>query len=492
MRILQLRDSSFFCPDEKPNIPNPAQSNGLFCAAIDRLRNDFLNKKIHKISLKYSKAQKDYEDAEPPVNYEIKEICKCYAKGITVPYEIKFRVSHYIGNYTTNVSVNGKSEQVSIQIKPRWGDGRMLVYMLRHAFDLVVPIDAWSSAKHHKIGSEWLLVMLWKCAFDQAIKLACIPRAYQRVEKNSRFFRGRLNVLENIRKNLTDRSRFYCSWAPLTMDVAINRTIRRVYNILQNETNSQYGLFLKDVSAHDNYLGSLGVQSSTIRQKDIDKIQYTRMNEAYRPLMQISRAIIGKLGGVEGSSQEEPNAMSYFIDIAEIWENYLLSVMRKHLEPEYTVIAPNETGGDVLFNNGFRSIRPDFLLKKKGKIVAVLDAKYKNYRRFGRIEESGSVKRADLYQMITYLHHYASVSDNVAGLFVAPVSSEHTEIVQLRRHENQRVGVLNLDISKFIEDREDKKNQSEHEEKEKEKNFDRELKRKEIEFVEKLKGIIGA
>ena len=489
MRILQLRDSSFFCPDEKPNIRNPAQSNGLFCAAIDRLRNDFLNNKIHKISLKYSRPQKEYEDTEPPVNYKIEKISTCYYNGI--PEKLKFWTSHYIGSYTTNVSVDGKLEPVSIQIKPRWGK-RMRAYMLRHAFDLLVPMDAQSSAKQKKIGGEWLLVMLWKCAFDQAIRLACIPRAYQRVEKNSRFFRGRLNVSENIRKNLTDRSRFYCSWAPLTMDVAINRTIRRVYDILQNGTNSQYGLFLKDVSAHDNYLGSLGVQSSTIRQQDIDKIQYTRMNEAYRPLMQISRAIIGKLGGVEGSSQADPNAMSYFIDIAEIWENYLLSVMRKYLEPEYTVIAPNETGGDALFNNGFRSIRPDFLLKKNGRIVAVLDAKYKNYQRLGRMEESGSVKRADLYQMITYLHHYAPVSDNVAGLFVAPVSSEDNEIIQLRKHEKQRVGVVNLDISKFIEDGEDEINQSEHEQKAKEKNFDRKLKRKEEEFAKKLKGVIRA
>ena len=480
MLPLSRKDSSFFDPYGKPDLSESPQNNVRYCMALDKLRADFKENRVLKISLSGSKSYRYKEETESPVGYEVthSRIQSGYGEKLQAFDKVKFWTSHYVGHYTTDITVDGKKEQISIQILPRWGD-RLLAYMLRHAFDLVVPQGARSPADSMDFGAEWLLVMLWKCAFDQAIRLASIPRSYRRVEENSRFFRGRLNVPLHIRENLVDQSHFSCSWAPLTMDVTINRAIRKVYDLLRNEKGKQYGLFLKEVSAHDNYLASLGVKSLDVRGQDIDKISYTRMNEAYRPLMQISKAIIGKLGGGRGDNTSL-NAMSYFVDISEIWENYLLSVMRKHLEPEgYKVIAPNETGGETLFHNDYRSIRPDFLLKKEGRIVGILDAKYKNYCRLGRKEESGAVRRTDLYQMMTYLHHYAPDEGNVVGLFIAPVLNEDSDVIQLRNHEKQRVGVLNLDISDFKKNDDDKI-------------IKFELGKKERAFADRLKQIIAA
>jgi len=431
-------------PSIKPNIKSKQQIKekfnfeckkkqlNLLTSAITKLNSDIDNNKLKYINFN-SKIKR--KDIDYPLTYYISEGLQFTYTAYTYK-RIDIETYHFIGFYETNITINDNaSQKVTIEIIPKWGDS-LRNYLLQYAFGIHIPQNAASRAGESSNSSEWLLALLWKCSFDKALRLSHIPREYRSVEHNTRYFRGRMNVYKHIHNNLVDQSRFYCNYSPLTMDITINRTVRYVHKLLGNK----FGQLLRDVSAYDEKLAAFGVKDEAVDINEIDSIVYTRMNENYRQLMELSKPIIRRSGA--GSQNHKFEGLSYFIDISEIWENYLYKIIKSPLEKKgYIVSSPNYTGGDYLFDN-MRQIRPDFLISKDNKIVAVLDAKYKNYSALGATEKEG-VSREDLYQMATYLHHYNAK----IGLFLTPAGNNYAapRVYKLRNHD-QHIGVLNMPI----------------------------------------------
>ena len=134
----------------------------------------------------------------------------------------------------------------------------------------------------------------------------------------------------------------------------------------------------------------------------------------------------------------------------QLWENYLLKILQKNL-PQYNIYSPNDRGGDYLIEDSFRQIRPDIIIEDGGKIIAILDAKYKWYNKIGKYANfDNAVSREDLYQMTTYLYHYGNCKDKIIGLFVSPIGGED-EVKHLNEKEKHKIGVINLNIQQFNE-----------------------------------------
>ena len=53
----------------------------------------------------------------------------------------------------------------------------------------------------------------------------------------------------------------------------------------------------------------------------------------------------------------------------------------------YHIYSPNTHHGEFLLNHEMREIRPDIVIEKEGRILAIIDAKYKPYRYFGKMEK---------------------------------------------------------------------------------------------------------
>ena len=175
------------------------------------------------------------------------------------------------------------------------------------------------------------------------------------------------------------------------------------------------------IAEHDARLASFGVGNEGVSLRDIDAISYTRHTEPYRAVMNLSKLILRGYGAgeVEGAGR----GPAYFVDVAEIWENYLLTAFQKWM-PEYRFESPNELNRNDWLLESARCVRPDFLVyDKKGRLIAIMDAKYKKVDRIGTTsKEPGAVSREDLYQMATYLYRYGDPGKNIAGIFLTPYS----------------------------------------------------------------------
>ncbi len=424
---LELKDSQYIKSEQVES----GYNTSLYCLAVDSLNSAIKNNKIEFFSLGGDSKSLETEF----IWYQIDSIID-KRNSYSVVNKATFFTSHYIGYYSTKID----NKTISIHIKPRFGD-EIFNYLISYAYGIYLPKGT-SSSNNNKSNSLWLIAMMWKATLDKAMTKSQIPKEYQKVEKNLSTFKGQLNISKHIKDNLFDKSKFYCNYRQLTMNTTINQTIRYIYKLLEQKG---FGALLRDIAEYDQMLHSFGVESKIVDISQIQNIRYSKLNIYYKKVMELSSLILKSESKSSDEISSSNDSFSYFLDISELWENYLLKVLQKNL-PEYNIYSPNERGGEHLLEDNYRQIRPDIIIEENGEIIAILDAKYKWYNRLGRTAKEGA-SRDDLYQMCTYLYHYADKDKKVLGLFITPVEGE--EIKSLKHNINHKIGILGLNIKQF-------------------------------------------
>ena len=420
--------------------------------AIEEINKQVDEQKIKALSLT-SRIQNDCLDEYPIRHAQVVE------NGNVVT---KLYTSHYIGF----CSVNG----IDIVIKPRFG---LFNHLISYACNIFVP-NAESSITSNKTSNNyWLIALLWKAVLQRAIAMGQIPKEYKTENKNLRYYKGRLDIAKQIRVNLTNASRFYCSYRKLTSDNTINRAIRYAYKIL---CDKKMGYVVNDIREYDDKLAMFGVSNSPIDISDIENIKYTRMTEIYRPVMQFCKAIIQQNLAESSIQTHNTTSIAYFIDMAELWEMYLLKKLQVKF-PDYEVYSPNLREREFLMEDKYREVRPDLVIadKNTGNPRIILDAKYKYYTSLGNNSRKSTVSREDLYQMTTYLHRFMKDGKGY-GIFVSPVKQEKENDVHKIVGCEQSIGLVNLNLYELFDDRQS--------------NNAKEIEKREDEFIKKIKSLL--
>lgn len=402
------------------------------CAAymntVDRLQHQIAAGQLEIVNLQTYNPRSEIES---PVWYEIKSYSE-KKSGYKVVNECQFYSSHYIGRYS--------HEGYAIIINPRFGN--TFNYLVSYASNIYIPYGESEISFNSQNNSYWLIALLWKAMLNRALTTGQIPKEYITVTKNQKNYHGRLTIAKHIRANLCDATRFYCSYKKLSMDNTINRVIRSIYIILKSKGLSS---LVAEFEAYDKYLCSMGVGAEVVDVHEIDDIRYTRLSAPYKPVMELSRTILANHKAESSNDKSVNSDVSYFIDIAELWEMYLLKLLQNNLPSDYYVYSPNTGFGDSLLEGGMREIRPDIIIEKNGRVLMIIDAKYKDYTQFGKSALFG-VNREDLYQMTTYLHHYGKEDQSIIGLFTSPFPCSEDDVHAYSHNKNHRIGLVNLDI----------------------------------------------
>lgn len=402
------------------------QSAG-FMGTVDELQKQFANGTLQIVSLQNYNQR---TQIECPVDYEI---CSYDEKrGYKVVNECRFFASHYIGRFS--------SGDYNIIVNPRFGN--IFAYLIGYATNLYLPIGASDVSINTQNNSYWLIALLWKAMLNKALTTGQIPKGYEIITRNQKNYRERLSLYKHIHANLCDASRFYCTYKKLSMDNTINRTIRATYQILKSKGASAV---VAEFEAYDKYLCSMGVGAELKNISQIDEINYTRLTAPYKSVMGLSKTIMQNFKAEAANHVGVKKDISYFIDVAELWEMYLLKLLQNNLSTEYHVYSPNAFSGAKLLDDSIREIRPDILIERNGEVVMILDAKYKNYCRFGSTAKYG-VSREDLYQMSTYLYHYGKEGKRAIGVFTSPVECVEQRLHTFTENKKHQIGLINLAI----------------------------------------------
>ena len=428
---LELEDSHFAESSSDEGKWYPYKQASCIHEALDDLQHQFDLGSIKVLSLRNTAATIDKK--ESPV--------WCRTVAVESEEKMVFYTSHYIGNCTIN--------DVIVKIRPRFGD-KLFNHLLQYACNIYIPKGNINYVEGNADNTYWLVGLLWKALLGRALTAGQIPKEYKTESKNLKTYKGRLNIKKHIKTNLVDQSRFFCTYRKLTMNNTINQTIRYTYSVLKEHG---IGSALSDIAYYDRKLESFGVSCPEIKPKSIEGIKYTKMNFIYSPVMEFSKAIISRHFVETKSNPSTQAETAFFIDMAELWEMYLLRILQNNLSDDYSVYSPNLSMGAFLLEDGFRSIRPDIIIEKNHQAVMIIDAKYKRYKTLGKTaQDFSAVSREDLYQMTTYLYHYGKADKPIYGIFVSPADYEYEDPKSFEHNSLHKIGLVNMEIDQAGDD----------------------------------------
>jgi 5-methylcytosine-specific restriction enzyme subunit McrC len=186
------------------------------------------------------------------------------------------------------------------------------------------------------------------------------------------------------------------------------------------------------------------VQQRLPSERDLRRIRYTPITRPFKQAAELSWRI-AKLRGFIASS-EEGRAEGLLLDVAELWELFVLNCVRRALsgtEIEHGTVSDrherllqSQADGTI----GLGRLKPDVLVRRSGRVVAVIDAKYK--RLVNTRERPDGVDRGDLYQLASYLGRFAP-DGQAPGALIYPRDPDQLDVSTAEAHDPWRNAVGN-------------------------------------------------
>lgn len=238
-----------------------------------------------------------------------------------------------------------------------------------------------------------------------------LVKAYRRIEDNRNALKGRLVMSKHIIKNLVHKERFYVEYTTYDRNHIFNRLLYKALRVIPNiSTRSYTHSRAKTLMFEFPELNDVVVTDALF-----SRLSYDRKTEDYREAIELAKLIL--LNYMPNLTyQRGNNVFALMFDMNRLWEEYVFIILRRQLK-DYTVLAQNSKmfWRSSTYNKN-KPIRPDILVMKEKKCVAVLDTKWK-------CPDNTKPSDADLKQMYVY-HDYWN-TDRTALIY--PGNSEKVE-----------------------------------------------------------------
>lgn len=246
-----------------------------------------------------------------------------------------------------------------------------------------------------------LLIMRFLHSVSQLVRRG-IRSDYQRVKRNAKYLKGRLDVTKQLRRPPGNAANFCIEFDEYSMDRAENRLIRLA---LERLNRSRLGVSTTRLSKE------LSVVFSDVPPSQNINLDFTAWREqrdmshyqAVKPWLDL---ILRNLS--PWSFSGEWQGISMLFPMEQLFEKYLAKRLKADLLPGYNLTS--QAASEYLTVHNERrmfQLKPDFLVKQGRTNYSVLDAKWKLLdQSTGNELSKYNVKQADLYQLFAYGHKY--------------------------------------------------------------------------------------
>ena len=381
-------------------------------------------------------------------------------KGEAFPYYslinhgVKFK--HYVGVISVGniqIEVLPKADKnAGERDQDLWEDH--LLAMLRAVYKLKVklPSNAEQQVKHSRLLDVFLNRFMDEVERIMHIGLV---KAYRRIEDSRTSLKGRLVMSKHIVKNIVHQERFYVEYTTYDRNHIFNRLIYKALRAIQ------------DIAAsNDIILRAKRLEFEFPELEDIvptealfNRLTFDRKTEDYREAIELAKMIL--LNYMPNMTYQRGNSVvALMFNMNDLWEEYVYITLKRQLT-KYTVSAQRRKtfwGSDEV--DWKKIVKPDIVIQKDGKSVAVLDTKWK-------IPSDGKPGDADLKQMFVY-HKYWNTnctallypgtedSVNVKGYFIIDkedITECKCSMIFLPISSDKKKGVLDVEgITSDIQD----------------------------------------
>ena len=223
-------------------------------------------------------------------------------------------------------------------------------------------------------------------------------------EENINFYKGKLQVGQNIKANLAHKERFYMQYDEYQINRVENRLIKSVLLKLQRLTRSidnskeirQLLTFFEFVDASVNY------------EKDFLQVSIGRDTKDYELLIQWAKVFLLNKSFTTFSGDKAGKAILFPMEtIFEAFVAKWVKSIFEDLSPEYIRVSAQDKGYYLFDEPKKFRLRPDIVVRgeegKQGRIV-ILDTKWKKLKPDPGINYG--ISQQDMYQMYAYSKKY--------------------------------------------------------------------------------------
>ena len=320
---------------------------------------------------------------------------------------------------------------LSIRIRPKLSIQRVL-YLASQAMN-VVDFREEPFGFDEEASPQNILAPTFIAAAQRAFSRGLL-HGYRNVEDTLTTIRGRIDFAEQLRRRYDVPLPVEVRYDDFTEDTLVNRLVkaagRRLAGLQIGDARWRHGLRRIDATLANVTL--VGVPRS-----QVPTIEFDRLNEHYREVVQLSRLILrhAALDAVRG----DVPASGFLMDMNVVFQEFVTSALRQQLglsERSFRSDAGSAAG--YLDANRRIALRPDFTWWERGTCVFAGDAKYK-------ITKDGSGTNADLYQALAY-----ATALNLPGALLAYAEGQPSAHVV--SHAHKRIDVVTVEMSGTIQD----------------------------------------
>jgi len=269
---------------------------------------------------------------------------------------------------------------IRFHIRPKLPLGNLL-----RMIDPDLPLPVLEDLAQSQPGSEVLTILVRRLLelLTQRVR-AGLKREYVETRQTDGFARGRIDIGDTMRKTDRRPDRFETRTDDWTVDHPSNRLPRSTIEFLLSHPLIDAG----DRVGLQSMLGHFReVTSVPLDPRDFDSLDLNRLHADYAPLLDLCRWLAGMLTMSANSGRDAVPA--FLLEMDRLFEGWIGRGLTKVL-PRYEV----RTQMPIPVFEG-AVVRPDAVILRRGKVVRVLDVKWKSL--------SGGVPNpADLHQILSY------------------------------------------------------------------------------------------
>lgn len=306
-----------------------------------------------------------------------------------------------------------KQQYYVLKITPRFGN-HLLLKLFEYVYATKLPPSYHSLANSNALDIHKLLIsMMWISVLRKALKHGLL-KENKIVKERGTTIRGKFLVRESL-IDVKANSILNYAYAVKDINNIPNQIVYKAYEVLKRAYFLSDHLLSNNIKSDLNKLGAMVNVKQSISLADYKKIRLNSMYYGYRSLLDLSWDIINR----KELSIENTNVLgkSFFLDMAELWEVFVMKVLSKELIPKGWCFLPSE---HKIYENTFyqRKLIPDIVMQKGDKIL-VIDAKYKKMNFM-----KDDVDRTDIFQIHTYSYFFDDDNKYVYSSLVYPLEKE--------------------------------------------------------------------
>lgn len=325
----------------------------------------------------------------------------------------------WAGRYVGSISFEGHS----LTVEPRFGLSALRNWLFEATS--VALTEAPGKLREDESFIAQLLASVWAHGFVDAARHG-LPALRREVATNGATVRGRLDVPASLRLIATGGGQVVSVRSERSLDHAASDAIVAAYVVLRRWLGVPDEKWLptraKELLPH--LMTVTGARPRVPTKAELDRIRYTPITAGFAPIAELSRQIANRKG-LAADIDAGGETKGVLLDVAELWEMYVLSVLRKAASPLTVTHGTRDKSATMkllhsdVSGQGLGTLIPDAILLSGSVIKGVVDAKYKSLH--PSASSPNGPQRDDLYQMAAYLGRFQSPAGMVTwGLLSYP------------------------------------------------------------------------